>query len=318
MQTVLYPDTEIPKGLSEENAELVELALKGYETAPKKLYLYVMDKAEETEAEYTKALNYFTTVKANWIAVAPVKEDSKQEAIIEWIKSQRKEKRTVKAVLPEAQADTEGVVNVEGSLFKGGVEYPPEKAAVRIAGLLAGTPITISATYAPLADFTDCTRMDRGKLDEAVDAGKFVCMWDGEKVKVCRAVNSLTTINTEKGESFRKIKIVETMDMMQDDITLTVQDNYIGRYPNTYDNKCLLITAINEYFRELTRSGIIQSGLCEIDIEAQRRYLEQAGTVTEEMSDQEIKESNTGSHVFLKASVSIVDAIEDIDLNIYI
>ena len=99
---------------------------------------------------------------------------------------------------------------------------------------------------------------------------------------------------------------------------MTAQDNYIGRYANSYDNKCLLITAINEYFRELIRSGIIQSGICEIDVEAQRKYLEGKGIDTQDMSDQEIKEANTGAHVYLRATVSILDAIEDIDLNIYI
>jgi len=318
LTTVIYPGSDIPKELSDENKELVNFALTGYETAPKKVYLYVMDMEGETTDEYKKMLNYFETIKVNWLVIPPVKLDNKTEDIVSWIKTQREEKRTIKAVLPTINADTEGVVNVESSLFIGEKEYPPEKAAVRVAGLLAGTPITISSTYAPLTDFTDCTRLNRSELDAAVDNGKFVFMWDGEKVKVCRAVNSLTTITADKGENFRKIKIVEAMDMMQDDITLTAQDNYIGRYANSYDNKCLLITAINEYFRELIRSGIIQSGICEIDVEAQRKYLEGKGIDTQDMSDQEIKEANTGAHVYLRATVSILDAIEDIDLNIYI
>lgn len=318
MKATLFPNSEMPNGLGEENQELVKFALKGYETTPKKVLLYVMDSAGEIPDEYTKMFKYFETVTVNWLAVASVKEDNKTADVVEWVKKQRQEKRTVKAVLPSVAADSEGIVNVDSSLFIGEKEYPPEKAAVRVAGLLAGTPITISCAYAPLRDFTDCTRLDRAALDTAVNAGKFVFLWDGEKVKVCRGVTSLTTVSETKGKSFSKIKIVEAMDMIQDDITITVQDNYIGKYPNTYDNKCLLITAINEYFNELVRSGVIQSGLCEIDIQAQRKYLEENGTDTQDMSDQEIKEANTDSCVFLRASISILDAIEDIDLNIYI
>ncbi|NRT72698.1 hypothetical protein BJV40_002714 [Clostridium beijerinckii] len=36
------------------------------------------------------------------------------------------------------------------------------------------------------------------------------------------------------------------------------------------------------------------------------------------MKDQEIKESNTGSQVFVKGQVVILDAIEDIKFQIYI
>ena len=115
--------------------------------------------------------------------------------------------------------------------------------------------------------------------------------------------------------------------MMQDDIRTTAQDSYIGKYVNSYDNKCLLITAINAYFQQLVREGVLGSGSCQIDMEAQRLYFKSKGSKLvvngetknlENCTDQEIKEGNTGSKVFLKADVSLLDALEDIDLNIYI
>ena len=42
------------------------------------------------------------------------------------------------------------------------------------------------------------------------------------------------------------------------------------------------------------------------------------GTDTSKMSQQEIKEANTADKVFLEASIKILDAIEDISLNITI
>ena len=42
------------------------------------------------------------------------------------------------------------------------------------------------------------------------------------------------------------------------------------------------------------------------------------GTDTSKMSQQEIKEANTADKVFLEASIKILDAIEDINLNITI
>ena len=38
----------------------------------------------------------------------------------------------------------------------------------------------------------------------------------------------------------------------------------------------------------------------------------------DEATDEQIKKGNTGSYVYLRAHVSLLDAIEDIDLDIYI
>ena len=56
----------------------------------------------------------------------------------------------------------------------------------------------------------------------------------------------------------------------------------------------------------------------EIDVERQRAYLQSQGTDVDEMTNQEIKEADTGSHVFLLVKCKILDAIEDIDVNIEI
>ena len=128
-----------------------------------------------------------------------------------------------------------------------------------------------------------------------------------------------------KGDSFKKVKLVEDMDMIKSDIQTTIQDSYIGKYANSYDNKCLLITAINGYFQTLVNDGIIESGTAEIDIQTQRTYLESMGkdvTVNGEtkkptdLSDDEVKVANTGSHVFLRATVVLLVAIEDVSLTI--
>ena len=164
-------------------------------------------------------------------------------------------------------------------------------------------------------------------MDTAVGAGKLFAFWDGEKVKLNRAVTSFTTATGTKGDSFKKIKLVEDMDIIKTDIQTTLQDSYIGKYSNSYDNKCLMITAVNVYFQTLATAGTIESGSIEIDVAAQRNYLVSLGkdvTVGSEtkkptdLSDDEVKKANTGSHVFLKATVVLLDAIEDVDIQITI
>jgi len=313
----IYTITDIPDGLSDANKGYVKDALIGYQTSPKKILLYVMS----GDDGYTDMMSDLEAEKWDWFACPTVETDSKTADIATWIKGLRStEKKMRKAVLPNsASSDSEGIVTLTSSLYDAsGTEVTPEKSCPRIAGLICGTPMTISATYAPLREYSGCTMLSKAEADAAVGAGKLVYIWDGEKVKLNRAVNTFLTTTDSKGDSFKKIKIVEIMDLIYDDIHTTAEDSYIGKYANSYDNKCLLITAINAYFNELIRTGLLASGACEIDIDSQRNYLQSQGEKVEDMSDQEIKEANTGSRVFLKANISILDAMEDIQLEIYI
>ena len=204
--------------------------------------------------------------------------------------------------------------------------FRSEQYCARIAGLIAGTPMTLSCTYAPLPELSDCTRIT--DIDTPVDKGELIIFYDGEKVKVVRGVNSFVSTIKGKGDSFKKIKIVEAMDMINDDIVTAAQDNYLGKYANTYPNKCLLLTDVNNYFAQLKRDDIVNSYSISFDADAIRMYLKgkglqatlEDGTVkdVDECSDEEIITVDTGSSVFLTGSVKILDAIEDIKMPIYI
>lgn len=325
----------IPAGLTETNENYIKDCLTGYSKAPLKVIVYVMPvKGDNDKQLYTDMMEYLETEVFQWLAIPTVETDGKTSDIISWVKTQRQNDVMIKAVLPNADAaDCEGIINWTSSLYRVETtdgesttqEFTPEQGTPRIAGLLAGTDLTISATYAPLADYDDTSRLNKEDRDTAVGAGKLLALWDGEKVKLDRAVTSFVTTTGTKGDSFKKIKLVEDMDMIKSDIQSTIQDNYIGKYANSYDNKCLLITAINSYFKTLASEGVIESGAAEIDITAQRNYLEELGkdvTVNDEtkkpsdLSDDEVKVANTGSHVFLRATVVLLDAIEDVTLEI--
>lgn len=311
-----YTVSDIPSTLSITNQAYISSALKGYQTAPKKVMVYAMPDAEaETYKAMMKALE---RIKWDWFACPTVETDGQAETIATWIKGLRStEKLMRKAVLPNQAADSEGIVNVVASVYDTDeTEITPEQLTPRIAGLICGTPMNISATYAPLTEYSDCTRYSKEDADAAVGAGKLIFIFDGEKVKLNRAVNSFCTTTDTKGDSYKKIKIVEIMDMIYDDIRSTCEDSYIGKFANSYDNKCLLITAIQAYFNELIRSTFLQSASVSIDLEAQKNYLMSQGEDVDNMTDDEIKEANTGSHVFLRANISILDAMEDIDLEI--
>lgn len=166
---------------------------------------------------------------------------------------------------------------------------------------------------------TACEDLDRKSVEAAIDAGKFVLFDDGEKIKVGRGVTSLTTL-TGKQSPWKKIRVVETMDMINNDIVELAEDNYIGKYQNTYSNKCLLLSAIKTYMDEILVNGLIEDYSIEFDVEKIRKYVIENEKIKKEdaeaMSDEEMQKQYTDEKVYFKATVTISDVMEDIYLDI--
>ena len=323
----VYTTDDIPSELSEANRDYITKCLLGYVTTPYRVKIYLQEKSDAATGatKWDATLKKMATDRWDYLAI-PTIETAAIETVQTWIKTNRENKyKKVKAVLPGANADYEGIINFANTQVKTASKtYTGAEYTARIAGLLAGTPMTISATYAPLAEVIDCDKYDLDENDEKVNDGEFFIWYDGEKYKMSRAINSLVTNVQGKQEGYQTIKIVDIMDMIYDDIRKTAQDSYIGKYTNDYDNKCLLITAITGYMKQLEKERLLQRGysLVEIDTEAVKNYQLSNGLYTQEeladMSDQEIKELDTKKKVFLKAKIKILDAMEDIELPISI
>ena len=241
-----------------------------------------------------------------------------QEGAASYVRAQRAAGRGIKAVLANAAApDDEGIVNFCASglvLTDGAVDAADYTA--RIAGILAATPLTRSATYAPLAEVAACDEQD--DPGAAVDAGKLIVVRTGESYCLGRAVNSLTTLTPTHGAAFQKIKIVDGVDLIRADIARTFRAGYIGSVLNDYDNKLLLVTAINAYLASLAGDVLDRSAenVCRVSLSGQRGWLEAHGTDTSGWTDAAILRANTGSEVFLEASLTFCDAMEDLTLRI--
>lgn len=311
---VISGSDEIPTGLTEANTKQLNLAIIGADQSPAKVIAYVLG----TDAtDYAEALDYFDGTPVDYLAVPTVATDNKTDSIKEWITAERADNRTVKAVLPNTAADNFGIVNVTTAAFKEGNEsYTAEQYCGRIAGILASLPLTESATFKPLPELTGCTKLTHANMDTAIDNGELIVFWDGEKVKIARGVNSFKTTTEEQGEQFKKIHIVAIMDAIQSDIRKIAGDTYIGRFPNTYANKCLLLAAVGNYLNSLAAQSVLTSATIDIDEAANKKYLISKGIDVTAMSDTEIREAPTGDKVFLTATMKLYDVIEDIVLPI--
>ena len=322
---VLRGIDDIPTGdsaFSKANTAYIERAFVG---APSKVIVYTLP-ADATD--YKEAFKYFATQKVHYLVGAPDMTSEQATAFATWITGLRKNTiRRPVAVLPNTAGDGRAVINfsvvnatAEDKIEAGEDQFTEAEYCSRIAGLLAGLDLKVSATFKPLNEVTAIPSAEADEVDTAVDAGKLVLYNDGERIVIARGVNSLVTVTEDETEDLKKIKISAIQDLIETDIYGTINQSYIGNYSNSYDNKCLLITAIKGYLRglEATEGGRgylkADSSNIEINVAKQRQYLESIGVDTSDMDEQAIKEANTGSKVFLKGTISILDAIEDVEI----
>ncbi len=257
------------------------------------------------------------SLKINWLAHI----SSTQTDVVEYVKTRNAGSTSakIKAVVYSATApDSDHIVNFVNTKVKStdGTEVDGYKYLGRIAGMLAALPLNKSATYYIFSDLESVTDVD--KIDEDVEAGKFVLFNDYGKVRCARAVNSATT--AEK-EDLKKITIIEGMDLVREDIIETFKNDYVGKYKNTLDNQTVFIAAVNTYLRQLASEGVLSpdySNKAEVDIETQRAALIAAGVKgAEDFDDTEVKNHPYSSYVYVLADVLFVDAIEDLQFNCY-
>ncbi|KLU66756.1 phage tail sheath protein [Desulfosporosinus acididurans] len=280
----------------------------------------IVERVAADAVDYNAALSRLANKKWNYLAVPGIV-IADVANISSWIKSRRDvDRKTFKAVLPNSVSDHEGIINFStDDIVVDGKTYTTAEYCCRIAGILAGLPFTRSSTYYALPEVDSITETETPDAD--IDAGKLILINDGENIKIGRGVNSLTTTTVSKGAKFQKIKIMEAIDLMRDDIRDTFDSEYVGQVNNFYDNKVLFITAINAYFKLLQRDEVLDpsfTALAEIDVDAQALYLQSTGLDTSALTAAQIKEYNTGSHVFVKASGSPLDAMEDLDFSMLI
>jgi len=312
----LSAEGAIPAELGADNKAYIQRTFVGYESRPQKVLLCV---TVADAANFDEALAWLANQSFDYLAGPPDITQDEAKTIGDWVKAQRTENHSIaKAVLPNYAGESEALVNFAASGIRVGEQtYTAGAYCSRIAGLLAGTPMTMSCTYAPLPEVTDIDRLSGADGDVAVDAGKLVLIHDGEKVKVGLGVTSLTKPGAGQSESLKKIKIVEVLDLIQANLRRACQDSWIGRHSASYDDKCLLLTAVRDYLTSLENEGVLRSGsTVGMDVIAIRSYLEENGTDTSKMDEQSIKEADTGSSVFILCGVGVLDAIENITIQV--
>ena len=279
-------------------------------------------KAESTFANLQAKLN----LQSNYTLCYPEAATADITSLKNYLNTQRQANNYSRAVFANATApDVSYIINFvsSGNITAKIGDEPEEFTAgdwtARLAGALSGLASSRSVTYYELPEIVEAPSSSTPDAD--VLAGKLIILHQDGSYKFGRAVNSLTTLTDGVTEAFQKIRVVDIMDTIANDIVATFRLYYVGKYTNNFTNKNRFVGAINAYLKQLAAEGLLEAenqNEVAISYDKQKAYLESKGVDTSGMSYIDILKANTGSKVLLDGVCSPTDAMEDLDLGMYL
>ena len=277
-----------PEGIGESDKIAVNEALKG----ANKVLLYNLGSTEEITTVLTAALEKLRTVDFNVIAYPNASELDKG-TIKTWIKSMRDEEGIkIQGVFANLSADDEAIINVvQGVTLSDGSSLTAEQVTAYVAGITAGASVNKSNTGLKYDGAIDVVpRMTKTEMETAIKEGKYIFKVDSaQNVTSVYDINSLTTIDGDKNNSFKKNRTIRTLDGINNDTVNIFESNYIGNIDNTADGRSLLRAAYIEYFNLLQNLNAIQNFTAE---------------------DVEVLEGKDKESVVINSNIQTVDSIE--------
>ena len=183
-----------------------------------------------------------------------------KEQAVAFVKEMREtEGVKIQGVLPDIQADYEGIISVKnGVILSDGTVVSKEEATVYFAAMTAAAQVNQSNTYdvydgaaAAYGEFTG------SQIEDALQKGQIVFVGKGDRVVVEKDINTFTSFTSEKGQIFSKNRPLRVLDGLSKDIRTIFENGYIGKAHNTPDGRRLLKADILSYLRTLEELGAV-------------------------------------------------------------
>ena len=292
-----------------------------------------------TEGDFKDALKVLAQCKYNYVCTTdPGEQQPLASYVVDYNETKKgKMKHTVAVVFDATTADSKYVINAKNPTvteiqtdakgIKSNVVVPMNEYLPRLCALLANLPMNRSCTSYVLEDLADVADIETDEVstDEWIDKGYFVLIVDDDEVKIAKGVNSLTTFTSTDTEDMSHIIIVESMNLVIEDIATTFKQKYQGKYKNYLSNQKLFIDSVNAYFKELAKEEIMdpdytgndiagtKGNQAFIDVEAQRNaWLSVGKSEAVDWTEEKVRSMAFKTTIFLAATVKILDAIEDL------
>jgi len=228
--------------------------------------------ADITNNDYTDAMAAFEAREFNIFVLDGQTDSALRVSLVAWITRLRDEGKGVITVIGGSSTDDltpttgnarstttnhESVINVIVGAKLNDINYYSAQIAPFIAGLIGGQKLSESITYA-VCPFSDVSkRFTHSEVVMALNSGSLVLVHDGEKVKVERGINTLTSLRQGQNNQWKKIRAIRVMDAINNDLRKAAEDNYIGKVNNNDEGKIALINACKQYMETLVKGGLI-------------------------------------------------------------
>lgn len=222
---------------------------------------------------YTDALDAFEGTPINWLALDGISDASLHTSVRTWVNRLRNEGKKVKAVIGGTTSDDEdidnantrstginheGIVNVGTGAKVYGAVVSSAQMAAQVAGMAAGKRLDDSVTYDTVVAIEDVVpRLTHSEIVGAINAGTLVFVHDGNRARVETGINTLTSYAAHQDPTWSKIRVMNTLDAISDDITAAAGQSFIGRVNNDEDGQAALLAAISAYLEVLANRGAI-------------------------------------------------------------
>ncbi|MDR4995399.1 phage tail sheath family protein [Bacillus altitudinis] len=228
-------------------------------------------------ADYTAFLEAAETEYFDVIALPNNTSEQLKATFVAFVKRLRDDQgRKVQGVLPNYEANHEGIINVtSGVVLEDGTEITPAKATAWVAGASAGANFNQSLTFVEYEGAVDTLeRLDNDQVEYRLSQGEFLFTFDARDrtVSVEKDINSLTSYTTEKNKTFGKNKIIRVLDAINNDLTRELKNLIKLRkangndIPASDDGLQLVKTLITQYLTQLQDGSGITGFDSETDI----------------------------------------------------
>ena len=182
--------------------------------------------------------------------------------VVPFIKELRDAGKKVQAVVNDyPSADLEGIISVDQGYKTENETVDVDSFVGMVAGLTAGTPINQSNTYRVI---TGAQEIINPKTDEEIEegilSGCLILSYRQDGAVVIESdINTLVNTGVDKNDSFKKNRVVRTLDDIAMNARSIFENSFIGKVTRNENGKNAFKSTLVKYFTELQNMEAIQN-----------------------------------------------------------
>lgn len=276
-----------------------------------------------TAETFTKARDIIEdrNLNFNW-GCFPEATTTDNTAIISYIESKRNDQTELqfwKWILhsPGVVIDKEFIVNFTTvGIEINGVAVASGKFLPKILGLRCGVPFTQSLIVHAVR-FPEVTAFTRAADEDlAIDNGEMILVKRRGLIRIGDDVNSFITFIPAKDERFSSNSIMDRVDFINESQVITWEQRWRGAITTAYGNKLAVSQSFTSFLFEQQQAGLLEATFenrTEIDLDQHAVIAIALGIDPTTLSDQEIRNIDTGNTIYLKNIVRMPGVAKDLE-----